>query len=177
MIVPTGLRAEVEAAALAALAREGAAFTRAPLVASFEGRGAHRSTIYKWIDCCLAGDGADASGATAERIGTLIADLRGRAAGLPDAISRDALALRLVQIIGTAVALVHDARGPGGRFAKPALALQALELLRKTLMNAAELAALDAGAGDAMLREPIVRELAALLNPAASPETPQGAPQ
>lgn len=115
----------------------------------------------------MAGGGVDAGDAAADRIGALLVDVRRRADALPDMIGRDSLALRLTEIIGTAASLVTDARGPGAKFVKPEMALRALELMRKTLVNAAELAAMDTGARDVLLREPIVRELAGLLNPPA----------
>ena len=161
---PDGLRDEVQAAALVALARDGAAFLRAPVVAAFAGRRASRASVYRWIAGALAGGGAKAGDAAADRIGALLADARRRADALPDVIGRDSLALHLTAIIGAGVTLVHDARGPGGRFIKPRLALDALDLIRRSLVNAAEIAAVDAGAGDAMLREPIIQELSALLN-------------
>ena len=161
---PDGLRDEVQAAALVALARDGAAFLRAPVVAAFAGRRASRASVYRWIAGALAGGGAKAGDAAADRIGALLADARRRADTLPDVIGRDSLALHLTAIIGAGVTLVHDARGPGGRFIKPRLALDALDLIRRSLVNAAAIAAFDAGAGDAMLREPIIQELSALLN-------------
>lgn len=164
MTAAAALRAEVEGAALGALARDGVGFSRAAVWGAFVGRGASRATVYRWIALRLAGGAADAAGGTAERIGTMLVDVRRRASALPGVLGRDALALRFVEIIGTAVSLVADARGPGGRFVKPRLALDALDLLRRTLMNAAELAALDSEAGDVLFREPILRELGALLD-------------
>ena len=169
MIAPQGLRREVEDAALASLAALGAAFSRSDIVRNFEGRGVHRSTMFRWIDRALNG-GTKTEDAAAQRIGSLVADIRRRASALPDTIGRASLALRLTEVIATAVVLVADTRGPGGKFKKPRLALDALELLRRSIVDAANLAALDDGTRDAMLREPIIRELAALLNPPARAE-------
>ena len=169
MTAPASLRAEVEHAASVALARDGAGFSRATIAAAFVGRSVSRATIYRWIAGRLAardGRPAPSAGGSDARVAALIADVAARAQALPDAIAPASLVLRLVEILGTAVALVRHARGPGGRFVRPRLALDACDLLRRTVCNIGDLARAEREAGDVALREPILAALHALLEPA-----------
>ena len=177
MTAPAALRAEVETATLAALAKSGEGFSRAKIAAAFACRGAGRATIYRWIAARLAardGRPAPSAGGPDARLAAMIADVTARAQALPDVVAPASLALRLTEILGTAVALVRHARGPGGRFVRPRLALDACDLLRRTIDNIASLAQAEREAGDVLLREPILAELAALLEPAPAGNAPRG---
>ena len=177
MTAPAALRAEVETAALRALARHGEGFSRAAIAAEFVGRGVGRATVFRWIAARLAardGRPAPSAGGPDARLAAMIADVTARAQALPDVVAPASLALRLTEILGTAVALVRHARGPGGRFVRPRLALDACDLLRRTIDNIASLAQAEREAGDVALREPILRELAGLLEPAPAGKAPRG---
>ncbi len=176
MTAPAALRAAIESATLAALAKSGEGFSRAAIAEAFAGQGAGRATIFRWIAARMAahdGPAAPSAGGPDARIASLIADVTARAQALPATIAPASLALRLVEILGTAISLIRHARGPGGRFVRPRLALDAADLLRRTVMNCAELAQAEDAGGDALLREPILAEMHALLEPQPPGKAPK----
>jgi hypothetical protein len=153
------LRAEVEAALLAELERVGpAALSKAVLVRRFDGRGASRATLYRWLDDLLQSGkaGQHLAGkikqAAQERAGSTVdpaADAaRETAMKLPPVIGLDDVApiggtiafiAKLHAAIAAAEQVMCHARTEDGRVRNGRMLLAAAESLRRSLDTAVHL--------------------------------------
>lgn len=152
------LRPEVEAAVLAELERVGPeAFNKAALVARFEGRGASRATLYRWVDGPLKSGAAGqhlarkvkaAANQRAARTDDPAADAaREAVAKLPVPVRVDDIASsgtlpvieKLNECIRTAEQVMAYARTDEGKVRNAKMLLAASEHLRRALDTATRL--------------------------------------
>jgi CheY-like chemotaxis protein len=150
------LRTEVEAAALQELERVGpAAFRRTVVVEHFLGRGASRSTLFRWVERLVASGRAgqhlalqikEAAAASAAHTTNAAAARAGRAAQrLPKVVNVDDVALaggtigtigRIKQCIAAAEAVMATAHNSDGSVRSAKLLLAASDHLRRAVETA-----------------------------------------